>query len=244
MTADADLLSGPVPAEGDVSSAAPSEEAIYRTLHAAITERRLPAGMRLVEDQLARLFCVSRARVRAVLQMLARDRMVTLQKNRGAFVSYPSVAEAREVFQARRLIESALIREAAVIAVQKGVDVLDRHVEQERQAARRNDRRESIRLSGDFHLLIAELVGNSTLTGYLEELIARTSLVIAIYEGRAGAGDDCGPDAHYRIVRALSIGDADQAARLMQEHLVEVEAHLDLARDLSGQKVDFTAVFG
>lgn len=219
-----------------------SEEAIYQVMHAAIAERRLPAGMRLVEDQLARLFCVSRARVRAVLQSLARERMVTLQKNRGAFVSYPSVAEAREVFQARRLIESAVVREAARLARVQGVDRLRAHLSRERAAIEGGDRRAEIKLSGEFHLLIAEIVGNPTLSGYLAELIARSSLVIAIYEG--SNADDCGQTAHRRIVDALAAGDGDEAARLMDSHLMEAEARLSLTAEPASPQIDFKAIFG
>lgn len=219
-----------------------SEEAIYQVMHAAIAERRLPAGMRLVEDQLARLFCVSRARIRAVLQSLARERMVTLQKNRGAFVSYPSVAEAREVFQARRLLESALVREAARMAKLHGVERLREHLDRERAAVESNDRRVEIKLSGEFHLLIAELVGNATLSGYLAELIARSSLVIAIYEG-AGA-HDCWQMEHRRIVDALAEGDGEAAARLMEGHLAEAESRLSLSREPVASQIDFKAIFG
>ncbi|MDR3437315.1 GntR family transcriptional regulator [Telmatospirillum sp.] len=240
MAGDADTL-----IREDAEGTAPgtmTEEAIYQVMHAAITERRLPAGMRLVEDQLARLFCVSRARIRAVLQALARDRMVTSQKNRGAFVSYPSVSEAREVFQARRLIETALVREAARIAPVQGVAGLRRHLELENAAVRQQDRRGEIKLSGEFHLLIAEMVGNPTLTGYLVELIARSSLVIAVYEGMGAT--DCWLDEHRRIVEALAAGDGDAAARLVESHLADVESRLRLNPDAAKPQVDFKTIFG
>ena len=80
------------------------ESTIYARIHAAIVERRILPGVRLVEDQLAEVFDVSRMRIRSVLQSLARDKVVTLHRNRGAVVAYPSVREAKEVFAARRLI--------------------------------------------------------------------------------------------------------------------------------------------
>lgn len=226
----------------ELDAAPTSEEAIYRVMHAAIAERRLPAGMRLVEDQLARLFCVSRARVRAVLQSLARERMVTLQRNRGAFVSYPSIAEAREVFQARRLIEQALVREAARIAKVHGVERLRDHLEREKAAIASHDRRVEIKLSGEFHLQIAEMVGNATLSGYLGELIARSSLVIAIYEGTTA--HDCWQTEHRMIVDALAAGDEEAAVRLMEGHLTEALSRLSLSSEPASPQIDFKAIFG
>lgn len=217
-----------------------SEESIYRLMHAAIAERRLPAGVRLVEDQLARLFCVSRARIRSVLQILARERMVTLQKNRGAFVSYPSVAEAREVFEARRLLERTLILEVAKTLDAAARQRLDGHIAEEAAAAATGDRRTAIRLSGEFHLLLAALLGNATLSSYLTELIARSSLVIAIYEG--ANAHDCGVEEHRQIAAALAAGSGAEAARLMEAHLAGVEARLSLDAGPEGGKLDFKAI--
>src|ERR1700677_4989850 len=86
------------------------ETTIYDKIHRAIAERRLLPGSRLVEDQLAEVFGVSRMRIRWVLQSLARDKVVTLHKNRGACVAEPTVKEAKEVFAARRLLEGSLAR--------------------------------------------------------------------------------------------------------------------------------------
>lgn len=228
--------------QDEAKGKAASEATIYQTIHSAIAEHRLPAGTRLVEDQLARTFGVSRARIRSVLQSLARDRMVTLHRNRGAFVTYPSVAEAREVFQARRLIESALIREAAKSVSPRGLARLAQHVEHERQANMAGDRRAEIKLSGDFHLLVAEIVGNATLTGYLAELIARSSLVVAVYE-RPGSGH-CSIAEHSNIIAALAEGDPGAAAAIMDTHLADVEARLSLLGDEARGEVNLSTLFG
>ena len=80
------------------------ESRIYDRIHTAIATRQLRPGARLIEDQLSDVFGVSRGRIRSVLQSLAREQVVTLQRNRGASVSHPTVEEAKEVFAARRLI--------------------------------------------------------------------------------------------------------------------------------------------
>lgn len=236
------MIDSPAPTAGKRAGrkAASPETTIYEAIHAAIVERRLPAGTRLVEDQMAQIFGVSRARIRQALQALARDRMVTLQPNRGAFVSFPSTAEAREVFQARRLLESALVREAARSIDAKGLARLVEHLEKERAAHQAGDRRASIKLSGDFHLLLAEIVGNATLLSYLRELTARSSLVIAIYE--SPGAKSCSLNDHQRIIDALKAGDGDTAAAEMDDHLGEVEAQLALVEP-GAAAVDLRAIF-
>lgn len=45
--------------------------------------------------------------------------------------------------------------------------------------------RAEIKASGDFHLMLASLAGNAILEKFMDELVARSSLVIALY-GRSG----------------------------------------------------------
>src|SRR5258708_7472822 len=107
------------------------ETRIYGRILRAIVEHRLLPGARLVEDQLAELFGVSRMRIRSVLQALARDKVVTLHRNRGATVAKPSVKEAKEVFAARRLIEGALAREVVRATDEKALKKLRAPIKKE-----------------------------------------------------------------------------------------------------------------
>lgn len=55
-------------------------------------------------------------------------------------------------------------------------------------------RRAEIKASGDFHLMLASLAGNAILEKFMDELVARSSLVIALY-GRSGVSS-CGHNDH------------------------------------------------
>src|SRR5215208_6073563 len=77
-----------------------SVDVIFQRILGAILEHRLPPGTKLGEEKLAAVFGVSRTQVRQALARLTHDRIVTLIANRGAFVSSPTVDEAREVFEA------------------------------------------------------------------------------------------------------------------------------------------------
>src|SRR5712671_3832643 len=123
------------------------EAEIYHKIHAAIAEHRLLPGARLVEDQLGEVFGVSRMRIRSVLSSLARDKVVTLQRNRGAVVAHPTVKEAKEVFAARRLIEVALARDVVRAADDKAVKRLRAHIKKEQQGERSHDRALELRAS-------------------------------------------------------------------------------------------------
>jgi DNA-binding transcriptional regulator YhcF (GntR family) len=94
-------------------SAETGAQQIRDAIRDAIVERRLSPGTKLSESDVGNLFNVSRTLARAALQALSYEGLVSVEKNRGAFVAYPSPDEARQIFAARRLIEPGILREAA-----------------------------------------------------------------------------------------------------------------------------------
>src|SRR5271154_1066801 len=112
---------------------------VHERIWSAIVDHSLPPETRLVESELCEIFGVGRTRVRQVLQRLAHERVVTLMRNRGAMVSKPSVREAREVFAARRLIETSIVETVIKSATRKDVKRLQEHVAREQDAWRGND---------------------------------------------------------------------------------------------------------
>ncbi|OHV78479.1 GntR family transcriptional regulator [Ensifer sp. LCM 4579] len=202
---------------------------IRDAIREAIVERRLAPGTKLSETDVGSLFNVSRTLVRAALQALSYEGLVNVEKNRGAFVAHPSILEAQQIFAARRLIEPVILREAAQRIGKAEIRHLRLHLADEERL--RNERgaaarRAEIKASGDVHLAIAEISGNAILKRFMDELVARSSLVIALY-GRSVASS-CGHDEHQQIVDALERRDVDAACALMVEHINHIEADLDL----------------
>lgn len=201
-------------------------ELIAARLAAAITEHRLPPGTRLVEESLGDVFGVSRTKVRQALFQLARAKLVTLAAGRGACVARPGVQEAREIFEARRIIERALVWRFTQVAAAASIERLRAHIALERAALAAGDGRSGTRLSGEFHLLIAQLSGNSVLAELLRELVSRTSLIIVLYGSTLPAS--CSADEHSDLLSKIEQRDAEGALRLMAHHLEHIEHGLNL----------------
>jgi DNA-binding GntR family transcriptional regulator len=210
------------------------EATLYAKIHAAIVERRILPGVRLVEDQLAEVFGVSRMRIRSVLQSLAHDKVVTLHRNRGAVVAYPSVREAKEVFAARRLIETALAPDIIARADNKALQRLKMHVKREKQGETKPNRALELKTSHDFHTLLAEVTGNRVVVEFLRELMTQSLLITAIYE-RPDVSS-CSHEAHGQLIRFIERGDAAGLANAMRRHLDEIESDLVLF-----ERQEFTA---
>src|SRR3954454_18370136 len=183
-------------------------QSIRDSLRDAIVDRRLGPGTKLSEVEVGGIFAVSRTVVRAALQMLSFEGLVRIERNRGAFVANPTIEEARQVFASRRLIEPGLALAACERVTPADMasfrDQLDKEagfLSERGPSARRSE----IKASGDFHLMLAAVAGNAILQRFMEELVARSSLVIALY-GRSGASS-CGHAEHMAVVDALERGD-------------------------------------
>ncbi|GAB2479382.1 GntR family transcriptional regulator [Comamonas humi] len=227
-------------AKGAKSREPASVEEITERVLGAIWENQLPPGTKLVEERLAAVFHVSRTKVRLALARLAHDGILTVEPNRGTFVSSPTVEEARQVLATRRLIEPCLLRELASRLRPEHLEGLRRNVALEKQARSQNERRATIRHAGEFHILIAEMSENTYLTKYMRELCSLTCLVIALYD--APGVPSCPEHEHDAILDALEAGEVDRACALMVEHLTHVENALRLEMP-EEPEVDFAAIF-
>lgn len=204
---------------------------IYQRIYEAVVEHRLMPGTKLSEERVAELFSVSRTQVRGVLQRLAVEQLVTLIPNRGAFVTTPSADEARDVLEVRRTLEPAMVaRLIGRIAQGKApgaVKLLRALVKREQQAHANGDRRGSVRLSGEFHVQLAQLSGSTIMTRMMRELTPLTCLAILTFEAPTVAA--CPNDEHTRLIDAIEAGQAKVAVALMTDHLHHIERSLKLS---------------
>lgn len=214
-------------------------DGVYERILAAILDHSLPPETRLVESDLCEIFGLGRTRMRQVLQRLAHERVVTLMRNRGAMVARPSIQEARDVFAARRVLEKGIVEAFLASAGPKELQRLHAHLAKEQRAWLEEDRRAMLKLSGDFHLLVAEAAGNGILTEMLRDLVSRSSLIIAVYQSPNAR--PCPPDAHRELTALLEKRDR-RAVDAMVKHLDHVMADLrfEEARDKS---IDLHSVF-
>ena len=213
-------------ASTSASSPSSSTNAIVDALTRAIVEHRLHPGTKLAEQKLADHFGVSRTLVRQALFQLSQNRLIRLEPARGAFVAAPSVLEARQVFAVRRMLEAEMTRAFVREVTPAKIRALKEHVAQEKSAVVRNDAAGRTKLLGDFHVRMAELMGNEVLAQLLGELISRCALITLMYQS-AGAAEHS-HEEHAAIVQALQARDEARALLLMDRHLCNVEASLML----------------
>ncbi len=204
--------------------------AIVQALTKAIVDHRLQPGTKLAEQKLADHFGVSRTLIRQALFQLSQNRLIRLEPARGAFVATPSVSESRQVFAVRRMLETEMTRAFVRDLTPDWIESLSEHITQEKAALARGDISGRTELLGDFHVHMAELMGNQVLAQILGELISRCALITLMYQTASAA--EHSSEEHADIVEALTARDETLAVRLMNEHLLHVEQNLTFDRKL------------
>ncbi len=217
-----------MPADPSLSSVT---DKVAAAITDAIIEHRLAAGTKLVEQNLATMFGVSRTIVRQALIRLERARLVKLEPAKGASVAMPSVQETREIFSIRRFIEVAMIKDFTRSATKVDIKLMRDHLKVEQQACLQSDIRGRSRLLADFHVLIAQLTGTKVLVEVLGQLISRTTLAIMLYQTSRSA--EHSSNEHLELLSAIESKDVELAGQVMEKHLNNVESNLQLDSSLT-----------
>ncbi|MCB2173960.1 GntR family transcriptional regulator [bacterium] len=217
-----------------------NDQEIYDKIYRAIIEQRLLAGTKLGEEALSKTFNVSRTRIRRILLVLSNHNVVELRPNIGAFVATPEPRETRHVFEARRTIEGTIVERVVKRITREQTKVLRGMIEEETKHLRAGNRHGAIRLSGQFHLTLAEFSENFILHDFLRELVSRTSLIIGMF----GTSNNtvCSEEDHQLLLDAIISGDASSARKIMNEHLHRIEDSITLPQEKS-EAVDFAKIF-
>jgi DNA-binding GntR family transcriptional regulator len=193
--------------------------AVYEGLRRAIIEQALLPGDKLPEDTIGETFGVSRTLVRGALTRLASEGLIEQQRNKGATVARPSLESAGDIFEVRRQLEDLVVQRLAGRLTAAQAAVLRTHVERER--AVHGDGPESVRLAGEFHILLAEMTGNALLARFVSEAASHCSLILALY-GRPHSSE-CAVSEHVQLIEALIGGRVDDARHLMTRHIGVVQ---------------------
>ena len=214
-----------------------SGERIYAQVFDAILSHRLPPGTKLSEESLGKIFGVSRTLIRKTLQRLAYEGVVLIRPNRGASIVHTSVQDARQVFEARKVLEGIIIKMAAKKISSNNLATIRKHCKEEADTYENGDRGSALRLSGVFHLLLAECTENEMLYGFMRILVSRSSLIISEYE-HTQSSTHCD---HIGLIEAIENRDGDKAEQLMIQHLDMVENNLNY--DKKNSEIDLEQIF-
>lgn len=199
---------------------------LTRLLREAIVSNAIPAGERLSETEISRLYGVSRQPVRESFIKLAEEGLLEIRPQRGSFVRRISLSAVEDARFIREAVETdlagilALSPDAALIA-----ELRDQLRVQKTVAAGRD--RSAFRALDDlFHVTLARGAGRAGLWQVLDGAKAQMDRVRHLTVQTLDITRLVAQ--HHRIVDAIEAGDRAQAERAMRHHLRTILADLEL----------------
>lgn len=189
---------------------------VYQVLLEAILSNVLVPGERLLIDDIAQHFGISKIPVREAIKSLEAAGWLDSRPRRGTYVRPLSQTELEQVFEMRRILEPYSARLAAQRRTEAHLAELRELVSAGNRSLKQRDLLENSRVNGRFHTVIAEAVGNQLLADSLKDLQQRIRRYYANLDW-ATRSESFGE--HRRIYEAIRDRDARRAERLTSEHV-------------------------
>jgi DNA-binding GntR family transcriptional regulator len=182
----------------------------------AILAHDLPPGAKLGERELGEAFRCSRIVIRQALIRLSEDGLVSIARNRGAFVAKPTLQEVIEVYEALILVEQGMVARLCDDIGPGGLTRLHESLERQLQATLAGDHHLADRLGTEFHAELIALGNNRVLVEIHEQLTRRSRLLHSLYPRDYDRCRLC--DDHDRLVNLITRRQAKRARDLIGEH--------------------------
>jgi DNA-binding GntR family transcriptional regulator len=189
---------------------------VRATLRAAILDRTLPAGIRLVQSDLAAQLGVSTTPVREALRDLAAEGLVLLDAHRGATVRPLDIDEVREIYELRMTLEPLMV---ARVVDRITEEQLGRAEEIARRMSTETDMSVWVNLNREFHAVFSEVDAKSRLAQILAGLRDSAAGYVAVSLDARPAQVAKANDEHHELLDIYKRRDRAAAIALTVEHL-------------------------
>jgi DNA-binding GntR family transcriptional regulator len=175
---------------------------------------------------MAEILNVSRTPVRSAIARLVNEGLLEKKRKKGCIIPSPEPEDARQVFQAREILEGTVAGLAAKNRTESDVAELWKILEQETKALQANKKDEYYLSNEKFHFTLFKSAKNKYFERYCKHLFRRTSVYIFYFDSFYTSGDKLKkvprqrtPGQHMEIAKAVEKGNARQAEKIMKEHV-------------------------
>lgn len=194
---------------------------VARRLREMILRRDLQDGMRLLEENLAREFAVSRGPIRDALRQLEREGLVTVRKH-GVYVVGLSPEDIRHLYDLRKSLELLAIDEATKRGTPQQFAQMGTFADRMREAAERDDHNAFADADVAFHEQLFIISANHRLLDVWHQYMP---ILATILQSAVGQEEQLhhSAEAHRTLLNMIVSADSRVAA--------EASDHIDRARD-------------
>lgn len=207
------------------ATAGPSAaERVGDALRQQIVNGALRSGTRLTEETVSSSLGFSRNTIREAFALLAAERLVVREVNRGVFVATPTVADVHDLYAARLVIEPAALASGPGFGPETP-GRLQGIVDDALAARAGGDVPGVAQANQEFHRAIARLSGSRRIDQVMEGLLAEMRLVFHLMHDAARFHEPY-LERNVEIVRLLTADGREAAAAALRDYLVDAREHV------------------
>ncbi|MDE0308573.1 MAG: GntR family transcriptional regulator [Acidiferrobacterales bacterium] len=204
----------------------------YEILVKRITRLELPPGAVLAEVSLVQDIGIGRTPVREALQRLAMEGLVTHRINRGMFVSEVSFTEVQEIYEFRRIIDSAACRLACARASAVHTDELMKIHQLLLEATNNNDIDAYVGANNEYYKVLGEAARNSFIKETIPRIMnlhLRLWFMISMRLGNWHSIAEAHEVMTHDVAKAIAERDAEAAEHAINFYITQRQSDLQQA---------------
>lgn len=191
----------------------------YEELKRRILQGETPPGSFLSERGLVRDLGMSKTPIRMALERLEAEGLVRISPSQGIVVSVQTMYELVDVMDMRDVIEGHIVRNLAGRLTDSEQRQLQAHLAAQHEAAEKQDVDRGIELDVEFHLMLADFVGNQELNRIMRQLQDKTTRAVIQVLRYNSLRLPYSVAEHHGIAEAIIAGDSEEAVARMHRHL-------------------------
>lgn len=191
---------------------------VYKRLKAMILANEFEPGEKLVQEQIAALFGVSRMPLHKAFQMLENEMLVENLPRRGFYVTEIDNALMLDAFECREALEGIAARRATSVISEEELDEI-KNLFTPFVGKKKIDIKKYIEADQEFHNAILKISGNQVLQKF--EVVK--NITSQTYRGGLIREPEETLPEHLAIIEAIALGNGALAEKLMREHSLRTQ---------------------
>jgi DNA-binding GntR family transcriptional regulator len=195
-------------------------EQVHKAILSDIASGKLPAGARIIQEQIAQELGVSRQPVQQALTLLRKEGVLSDAPGRGLQVAPLDLAHVQQMYDVRAVIEGLAFCKAAEMSAARAKDKGPALIRAGRKAAASGSVSAMIAADMAFHEFIYALSGNPLVAPAMQTHWTHAQRVMGEVLMRDDKPRDIW-DQHEALLEAVASGKGTQAERMARQHIIE-----------------------
>lgn len=200
------------------------QQIAYDKIKSAIIKNELLPDTLLVERQLSATLGISRTPIREALRRLSGEGLIESIPDKGMFVSKIRFEDIIEIFELREALEGMAIR---LFVLRKNSDIvleMEECLAIQEKAFKEENYGLNVEMDLQFHHLYIKGAKNSRLESFINTVLDQNSRM-AFNTLRDKERIESSLVQHKKVLESIKKGDASEAERLIQEHIINVKEY-------------------